>query len=346
MAPQPNVNNPMEARSQEIVAEARRRLADGNGKASQLPQMIQRVTQEFEQQDQATRMSDHGDAMQMPDDMNNYIDRVLEMSGMKQPASGGAPAAGGQQDAGVPLPPQRPQDTAAPAGGEMGPPVPPGLNQPSGGMGLAGQAAGLGVAGGVSYLLLKALQSKYGKGVVPDELVAQAQAGDAVDPRTVQGGDGATNDPRMQQLLLEGPSAQKQLTGPEMHAQLTGPVDAAALPPPSQQLPPPNAQLEAPPKQITGPQSAVDQSIAKVDGASPSAPPNIDELIAGIKGMNAEDAMKYLRQNGVSNDVLDEVARAHVEGGQNAGVPAADSLAKRAKGIATGVAKNAARKAM
>jgi len=99
-------------RAQAIVAEARRRLAEMGGKASQLPAMIQRVTQEYELYDQQAQMSDggHPHNYQMPNNMDAYIDEVLQMSGMKPKPTKSAASSRASSDASAnhPSPPRRP----------------------------------------------------------------------------------------------------------------------------------------------------------------------------------------------------------------------------------------------
>lgn len=111
---------PADARAQEIVAEARRRLAKKNGKTSQLQAMIDTVRREREVSDER-ELSRNGDAVpQMPSNLNAYIDRVLQMSGMI-PAGGdqfpAAPSSPGtttypSQTNAVPTP--RPDDGSIP----------------------------------------------------------------------------------------------------------------------------------------------------------------------------------------------------------------------------------------
>lgn len=93
---------PNPKRAQEIVAEAKRRLADMNGKPSQLQGMISKVTDEYYQKDQAIK---NGDGLkgqyEQPNNMDAYIDKVLGMSGMTE-------APDGDQAADVPIPDERP----------------------------------------------------------------------------------------------------------------------------------------------------------------------------------------------------------------------------------------------
>lgn len=161
MARQSNANAyadlPNPRRAQEIVQVARERLAASGGKASQLPAMIERVTQEFASQDQP------GGDYQQPNNMEAYIDRVLQMSGM----SGGSSA---------PTPTPRPDDTlSAPVGEvERGGPIPDAAANPANGDAtvaddntMMAEFASLAAIGGAAYAAYK-LYQKYGKTVTPD----------------------------------------------------------------------------------------------------------------------------------------------------------------------------------
>lgn len=187
-------------RAQAIVAEARRRLAEMGGKASQLPAMIQRVTQEYELYDQQAQMSEggHPHNYQMPNNMDAYIDEVLQMSGMKAaPSAKSANAAASTSPKSAPTPPKRPTDIDNGDGGD-------GATEtavadadesttatPSDGSGTDYTAlAGAGITG-----LLYYLYNKYGpKGQTPQQAEADA-------PRTpvdemidaIDGNDGSTS---------------------------------------------------------------------------------------------------------------------------------------------------------
>lgn len=151
---------PNPKRAQEIVAEAKRRLASMNGKPSQLQGMISKVTDEYYQKDQAVK-NDGGmkGQYEQPNNMDAYIDKVLGMSGMTEQPDG-------DQSADVPIPADRPADQSG------GVPVPTDAPAQEGVMadaanagnqmgGIAQIAAGvLGVGG--AALLGKYLYSKFG----------------------------------------------------------------------------------------------------------------------------------------------------------------------------------------
>lgn len=104
---------PNPQRAQEIINEARQRLAAQGGKANMLPAMIERVTNEFAQRDVQRRMSNphqYNDYAQ-PNNMDAYIDRVLEMSGMTE-----KPAQAQQQNTGTV---NTPHPTPRPAAGDV-----------------------------------------------------------------------------------------------------------------------------------------------------------------------------------------------------------------------------------
>lgn len=84
-----------ERRAQDVVAEAKRRLANQGGKSSQLDAMIQKVRNEFATADQTDTFGEGTYNYQMPNNMEKYLDDVLEMSGMKsapKQASAGTPS--------------------------------------------------------------------------------------------------------------------------------------------------------------------------------------------------------------------------------------------------------------
>lgn len=93
------------------MQEARRRVAEsGNGNPALLRNMIERVKTEMEMQDNAPinrRNMESGDVPRMPSNLDSYIDKVLQMSGMVE--GGGAPAAGANVPAPTPRPDQRPE---------------------------------------------------------------------------------------------------------------------------------------------------------------------------------------------------------------------------------------------
>lgn len=87
---------PNPRRAAEIVAEARQRVAASGGNPQHLQAMIQRVSDEFAQRDQMDQRGDSG-GYQQPNNIDAYIDRVLQMSGMigGPSASAGTQASGG-----------------------------------------------------------------------------------------------------------------------------------------------------------------------------------------------------------------------------------------------------------
>lgn len=92
-----NMATPVEQRAQDIVAEAKRRLAASGGKASQLPAMTKKVAAEFDRDDQADdQFRDRNPSFKQPNNIEKYIDDILGMAGMN----------GAQQN--VPIPADRP----------------------------------------------------------------------------------------------------------------------------------------------------------------------------------------------------------------------------------------------
>lgn len=231
-------------RAQEIVTEARRRLAEMGGKASQLPAMIQRVTQEFELRDTQAQMSEGGNPQnyQMPNNMDAYIDEVLQMSGMTQkPAASAAPA---RASANHPSPPRRPaaeepegEIAVAEESGDGASPTDEG-----GGITGGDLAAAAGAAGGTA-LLLRMLR---GAGQTPQQAEAAA-------PRTpvdemidaVDGNDGSTS----RAVATRGSTEPVEVgaSDPQSRIDQTFAVDAearGALPPPQRAIPDQSANFE------------------------------------------------------------------------------------------------------
>lgn len=218
------------SRADEIVSVARRRLADSNGKASQLPAMIQRVTEEFRQRDAQTNMSDarHIDNFEMPNNMDAYIDRVLQMSGMMD-----APKAG------VPTPTPRPtNDTseyAAPVGEvERGGPLPDAAPNPANeeapdDASLMKIFGALAAAGGVAWAVNE-LAKRYGNQVAARVAAASPEvnsdARTAVD-ESIDAVDGTnTKQPRLGEPVqqIEGPRA--ALPAPEAATNVDASIQA------------------------------------------------------------------------------------------------------------------------
>lgn len=83
-------------RAQEIVDIARQRVASMGGKASMLPAMIEKVTEEFRGMDNTARGRDRATGVyEMPNNIDRYIDEVLRMSGMMGSEPSAAPAPSG-----------------------------------------------------------------------------------------------------------------------------------------------------------------------------------------------------------------------------------------------------------
>lgn len=247
-------------RAQAIVAEARRRLAEMGGKASQLPAMIQRVTQEYELYDLQAQMSDggHPHNYQMPNNMDAYIDEVLQMSGMKAaPSTKSANASASTSSKSVPTPPKRPTDIDNGDGGDgetetaVADADKSTTATPSDGSGTDYTAlAGAGTAG-----LLYYLYNKYGpKGQTPQQAEADA-------PRTpvdemidaIDGNDGSTS----RAVTVRGSTepaevrasvpAEVSASDPQSRIDQAFAVDAEArkaLPPPQRAIPDMSANFE------------------------------------------------------------------------------------------------------
>lgn len=98
---------PNQQRAEDIVAEARRRLADSGGKASMLQQMIQKVTNDFASDDALNvNASDRAQQYQQPNNIDSYIDKVLQMSGMTEAPARSAMSSGvGGEVSGAPVEP-------------------------------------------------------------------------------------------------------------------------------------------------------------------------------------------------------------------------------------------------
>lgn len=101
---------PLPKRIEDIISIARQRVAESGGNPKHLPAMIEKVTNEFRSQDQMTRgRGGPDDNFAMPNNVENYIDEVLRMSGMMPPKNqptqgGGNVALPDDPGAGVPSP--------------------------------------------------------------------------------------------------------------------------------------------------------------------------------------------------------------------------------------------------
>lgn len=214
-------------RAQEIATEARQRLAAKGGKPSDMPGMVQQIIAERRMMDEQDRSTDRSpDGYQMPNNMERYVDQVLQMSGMMQ-----APQQGQQLPASGPIPGSR--DDALPIGEMEGPPMPEdGADNgeaekiiqegESKGMGVADIAAALTVAG-LGYAAMRYLSKRTTALPEGNETLDPNGAIPALaDQRTPQPGTG----PRIANLpQLEGPEAQKLLTGPRADEQPKSAVD-------------------------------------------------------------------------------------------------------------------------
>lgn len=234
---------PNNQRAQEIIAEARQRLAASGGKASMLPQMIQRVTAEYGQRDdqQISRPGERD--YRQPNNMEAYIDQVLHMSGMAGDNARTSQNAGG--DASIPIPTERPTDIDA------GTPMPmaddgadkePDTDADDGGVTFGQVAAGLLGMGGAAALA-RYLYQNYGaqaKQMGADALSDIDKSINATTGENASGGVPAVVD--------DGSDAEGE----------AGKQDRLA--PPNKQIGGPDAQLEGPRKQI-GAQSDTDAMI-------------------------------------------------------------------------------------
>jgi hypothetical protein len=213
-------------REQEIAAEARQRLASKGGKPSDMPGMVQQIIAERRMMDEQDRSTDRSpDGYQMPNNMEQYIDRVLQMSGMTQ-----APASSGQQ-----LPQEGPvpqsRDDAMPIGEMEGPPMPEEGNADedaiikdgeSKGWPVAKIAEALALAGGtyaaMRYLMRNTTALPEGNETRnPASVLAPPNngLGPRVGNSVVDAADSVNGDAPRQ---IEGPEAQRRLPAPPTSA--------------------------------------------------------------------------------------------------------------------------------
>lgn len=208
---------PNNQRAQEIIAEARQRVAAGGGNASMLPQMIQKVTNEFEMRDRTGRHPDDVSGYQQPNNMEAYIDEVLRMSGMLggggNPSGGGQAISGGGDTSGIPIPTGRPdemsdEETAVTDNSDAE------QQASSGGMGLLGLAGGAGAGAGLLWLLRQALNRYGSDGVSPADdamkLLTHQPSEEVLDARTGTTTGNAAVDETIKQI--EGPEDQQRIT--------------------------------------------------------------------------------------------------------------------------------------
>lgn len=247
---------PNPRRAQEIVDEARRRLAANGGKASMLPAMIHKVTQEFAQRDR--QQGSRSDGYVQPNNMEAYIDKVLQMSGMVdapnvQMSTGGggggdetegAPV--GEVERGGPLPDAEPN----PANDEAAP------DEDS----LMEEFAALAAIGGTAYAAYK-LYQKYGKKVDADgRVIVDDPTNDGGDPRMASAVDEMIDTVDGKQGRIEGPNR-------------------PLLESPREALPAPQEQIEGPRKQIEGPRDALPAPQRLLEGPQSPTDEMIDQTI-------------------------------------------------------------------
>lgn len=164
-----------DGRTDAIRKEATRRVAEQGGNPANMRNMMQMVMQEMNQRDEMQRNSGRGDdslAFQQPNNVENYLDTVLQMSGMvsgPQAAPAMAAPTGAVETAA--LPPVQDEDTNVSPEDEI-------IRQAEkNGLSVGEIAAALGtlgVAGGGAYYLMK----KFGKG--------------GTGPNGIDGGDATT----------------------------------------------------------------------------------------------------------------------------------------------------------
>lgn len=205
---------PLPSRTNDIIAEARQRLAASGGKASMLPQMIEKVTQEFRRSDEMRNSNDKNASQrfEMPNNMENYIDRVLQMSGMMDDPN--AASGGALPDSG-PIPPDRPLDNAS-----ADPSLPDGAPIPAANPNGEGDGSNLGTFGMLAAGLLgvggvaaaaKWLNNRYGKNGTSTPLDDAANVAKSTVDQSIDEIDGANTTPK--QARIEGEN-RPQLEGP------------------------------------------------------------------------------------------------------------------------------------
>lgn len=164
-----------DGRTDAIRKEATRRVAEQGGNPANMRNMMQMVMQEMNQRDEMQRNSGRGDdslAFQQPNNVENYLDTVLQMSGMV-PGPQAAPAMAAPTGAveTAALPPVQDEDTNVSPEDEI-------IRQAEkNGLSVGEIAAALGTlgaAGGGAYYLMK----KFGKG--------------GAGPNGIDGGDATT----------------------------------------------------------------------------------------------------------------------------------------------------------
>lgn len=273
---------PNPRRAAEIVAEARQRVAASGGNPKHLQAMIQRVSDEFAQRDQMSQGGDGG-GYQQPNNIDAYIDRVLQMSGMTGPAS--STGAGSSRDN---------SQYAAPVGPvERGGPLPdaePNPDNEDDGVDEVGnpsnwqEYAAWVAAGGTAYAAYKFMQ-KYKR--PPTQADIGNVGGDPNSDRVAAAHGDAPRTAVDESIdAIEGDSAKRP-----------------RLAPPQQQIEGPRAALPAP----ADGGSAVDDSIASTMGQE-----DIDRVFQDrVEGRAGSEAMpgpnRFARDTPLPDDVPAEV---------------------------------------
>ena len=250
-----NNPNPNADRAQEIIDEARRRLAAAGGKPSQLQAMIQRVSNEFAMRDanmpRGSQQATEYQAYQQPNNMDAYIDQVLRMSGMMPPE------AIATRDEDAPIPSAKPsidEDVEEIADDETVEVAAEDTDADDSSSGLGNLLAAAGGAGGL-YALARYLMSRYGRpsstSVNADGTISNA-ASDMTD----------VNEDGRSVPAVQG--SRNVTPGVET-------VEGEILPPDEPEIRDADFEearsIEGPRKQLTGPEvSAIDQAIASTLG--------------------------------------------------------------------------------
>lgn len=282
---------PNPARAQEIVTEARQRLAAQGGKASMLPAMIQRVTAEFAQSDNLNNNPDIPGQYQQPNNIDAYIDRVLQMSGMNGDAGNGSGNAGIRVQA---------ETSGAPVGVvEKGADLPdptkstaPTDTSDADGLPWSDFAKWAAI-GGTAFALHQFID-KYGRKPTADE-----QAAGTEGPKSNVSTEG--NTPRT--AVDESIDA--------VDGENTTPKQARLAPADTKQIEGPRAQIEGPRKMLTGPRSPVDESI---DATNDWPVPSDEEMQQHRQrtGNNMEPG--EAAENRYTEDDIDKVFQDRYEG--------------------------------
>lgn len=371
---------PNPKRAQEIVVEARRRLAEGGGKASQLPAMVQRVSQEFATRDKRGMSGDRTPSYEQPNNMDAYIDKVLGMSSLGGDGSSGGGGVGVSLPDSAPIPSGRDTSDLEEMPAEADDLVTQGESD---GLSFGQMLAGLAGIGGV-YAAGRYLYNRYGKGdktpvgdaadtlrnpnasAVDDSIDAVDGKGRSVVP--YEEGMSGSPDPQQAQVA-DGKTArlappQQRIAGPNAPVDPSG--EQAALPAPTQRA-------------LPGPVDPVDASInatmdegdidavfqQRVEGSvpQPSTQPRYSGGIGGTQGASGDDALD-ISENDAREMLIEKVKklppREAVRMLQESGIELDDNMLRaiaessntvrglqdRAGEIAGGVAKTIGRQAV